>query len=242
MFFDFSEYYFLVIGLQAFCLYHAYKNNNQQKWYWLIIFLPVIGGLIYLYDNFYSRRNVSNLTEGVKGVVNSNYNIEKLEMTLKFSDTFINKTNLADAYASKGRLEESINLYESCRNGIYKDNPDLFQKLSKAYFLNKNYAKVIELSKELAPTGEGKITLAWALHYAGDSVKAEEKFKEMGGRFTNFEARTAYAQFLLEKHRSDEANDILCDIIEEYDSMSNYEKNLRKGTVSEAKRILRTIK
>jgi hypothetical protein len=242
MFFDYSEYYYLVIALQGFCLYHAYKNNTQQKWYWLIIFVPVIGGLIYLYDNFYNRRNVSNLTEGVKGVVNSNYNIEKLEKTLKFSDTFVNKINLADAYASKGRLEEAINLYESCKVGIYKDNPDLFQKLSKAYFLNKNYSKIITLSKELAPTGEGKITLAWALHYAGESDKAEVKFKEMGGRFTNFEARTAYAQFLLEKNRSHEANDILCDIIEEYDSMSNYEKNLRKGTVSEAKRILKTIK
>jgi hypothetical protein len=239
---DYSNYYYLILGLQGFCLYHAYKNNNQQKWYYLIIFLPIIGSLIYLYENFYSRRNVSNVTEGMKGILNSNHTIEKLEKTVKFSDTHTNKMNLADAYVEKGRLDEAIHIYESCRNGIYADNVELFQKLSHAYYLKKDYPKVIELSKKLNPVGENNINFAWALHYAGDSVKSEEKFKEMNRRFSNFQGRLEYSKFLLEKDRKEDAYNLLCDIIEEYDSMTNYEKNLKKGIVGEVKRVLKTIK
>jgi hypothetical protein len=239
---DYSNYYYLILGLQGFCLYHAYKKHTDQKWYWIIIFLPVLGCGFYVYENFYSRRNVSNLTEGVKSFVDNNYAIEKLEKTLKFSDTYNNKVNLADAYIERGRLDEAIQIYESCRTGIYADNPELFQKLSNAYFLKRDYGKIIELSKKIVPVGEQRINYAWALHYSGESVKAEQIFQEMNRRFTNFQGRLEYSNYLIEKGNSVAANDILCDIIEEYDSMTSYEKKLKKDVVTEVRKVLKTIK
>src|SRR4051812_13448934 len=91
-------YYTPFLILQAFCLYHAYKNNNQQKWYWIIIFFPVVGCVIYLYDNFYSKHKLQSISEVAKNLVNSNRRIEQLERDVKFNDNVTNKVNLADAY------------------------------------------------------------------------------------------------------------------------------------------------
>ena len=92
------RFYTPILILQIFCLYHAYKSNSQQKWYWLIIFFPFFGSLLYLFDTFYTRGNIRSLTEGVKGMMNSNYRLEQLERELKFSDNVSNRVNLADAY------------------------------------------------------------------------------------------------------------------------------------------------
>ena len=245
--FDYSGYYILILGLQAFCLFHAYKNNNQQKWYWIIIFVPLIGCAIYLYENFYNRRNISTFTEGVKGLVYNNYALEKLEKEVKYSETITNKINLADAYTERGRYDEALTLYESCRKGFYENNTDLLRKLLRGYYLKKDYYKVIEIGKQLESTksvgdSEDKIAYAWALHFTGDKATAEDKFKEMDAKFANFQARIEFAKFLIETNRNSDAKKILNAIIEEHEAMDSYEKGLKKNMVRESRRLLQSIK
>ena len=245
--FDYSGYYTLVLALQGVCLFHAYKNNIQQKWYWIIIFLPIIGCLIYLYENFYSRKNVSDLTEGVKGLVYSNYAVEKLEKEVKYSETVTNKMNLADAYTERGRFGEAIKLYESCQKGHQSTNPDLLRKMVRVYFLTKDYNKVIELGQKLEKVksvgdSEDKIAYAWALQLTGQTAQAEVKFKEMDAPFANFKARLEFSKFLIETNRPLEAKTRLKSIIEEHDAMDSYERSLKRDFVKEAKRMLQTLK
>src|SRR5688572_7886882 len=121
--------------LQAFCVYHAYKNNVEQRWYWLIIFFPLVGCLIYLYHNFYNQSTVQTISQGVKGVVNSNYRVEQLEKALRFNDNVANKVNLADAYAKLGRFEEAIELYTDCLSGFMAEDPELRMKVVHAAFM-----------------------------------------------------------------------------------------------------------
>ena len=109
-------FYPLELLLQIFCVYHAYKHSSEQKWYWLIIFFPVFGSLIFLYHHFYSKDTVETISEGIKGVVNKNYQTEKLENKLNFSDSVLNKTNLANKYMDIGEYSSAIQLYESCLN------------------------------------------------------------------------------------------------------------------------------
>ena len=55
-----------ILLLQAFCVYHAYRNNVEQRWYWLILFLPLFGCIIYLVQNFNSASTIKSLEENVK--------------------------------------------------------------------------------------------------------------------------------------------------------------------------------
>jgi hypothetical protein len=244
---EYANYYYLVLALQAFCLYHAYKNNNQQKWYWLIIFLPVVGCLIYLYENFYSQRNISNITEGVKELVYTNYAVEKLEKEVKYSETVTNKMNLADAYTERGRFDEAMALYESCQKGFYENNPDLLRKILKVNYLRKEYDKVVTLGERLETVksvgdSEDKIAYAWALYHVGEPENAEAKFKALDARYANFQARFEFARFYIETGRSSKAKQVLNNIVEEYDGMDKYEQDQKKPIQREAKRMLLTIK
>ncbi len=244
---DYSSYYYVILALQGICLFHAYKNNTGQKWYWLIIFLPLIGCLIYFYENFYSTRRLGDITEGVKVLVYSNYAVEKLEKEVKYSETITNKMNLADAYTERGRYDEAIELYESCRKGYYEKNPDLLRKMVPAYFMKKDYPKVVELGQDLSNAknlgeGEDKIAYSWSLHYTGNTEKAEVEFKKLDAKFANFLPRIEFAKFYIATNRPNEAKALLNAIIDEHEGMDSYEKGLKKGFVRESKRLLQSIK
>ena len=79
----------IVVIIQGYCLYHAYTNRVYQRWFWFIIIFPLLGSVVYLYHHFYSKRNTAVLSEGLKGIVNSNYEVEKMEKELKLTDSFI---------------------------------------------------------------------------------------------------------------------------------------------------------
>lgn len=102
MFFFSTTFYFITIALQAICVLHCVRRGTQQKWIWLIIFLPVIGSLVYIFTEMFSGRDVQKVQSGVGAVFNPSGPIRKLEENLRFSDTFANRTALADAYLAGG--------------------------------------------------------------------------------------------------------------------------------------------
>lgn len=231
-----------ILILQGFCLYHAYRNNEAQKWYWLILFLPVVGCLIYLYHNFYSRHAVENVAEGVKHLVNSNYGLRKLEKEAKYSGTVTNKTLLADAYTGAGRYKEAIELYESCLTGINTADPALMKKLLKVYFLDKNYERAVACGEKLErektfQNSEEKAAYAWSLYFLDQADKAEATFEALDVQFANFEQRLEYCRFLIKLGRAKEAKSKLAQMLEEIEMMDNYEKRLKQPVKSEIKKL-----
>jgi len=232
----------LILVLQGFCIYHAYKNNNLQRWFFIIFFLPFIGSLIYLYVHFYSRKNIENLSEGVKSVLNTNYQIEKLEKELKVADTTTNRIRLADEYVTVGRVEEAVNLYKTSMTGISAEDPELLMKLIKSGYLTKDYKTVVACGEKLKSdfafkNSEERIAYAWSLYHVGQKKEAGIHFQDMDARFANYKHRLEYSKFMLETERPSEANDLLGEILEEFNQMDNREKSLKKPILREAKRL-----
>lgn len=104
MFFYNQYFYIITLGLQAICVFHCIRRGTQQKWIWLIVFLPIIGSVAYIFTEMFSGNEVQNLQSGIGAVFNPGGRIKKLEDNLRFSDTFNNRVMLADAYLSKGRI------------------------------------------------------------------------------------------------------------------------------------------
>ncbi len=239
-------YYTPVLILQALCLYHAYKNNNQQKWYWLILFFPVFGCLIYLYENFYSKRLISNLSEGVKALGNSNHRVEQLERQVKFNDSYTNKVNLADAYMRVQRYEDAVNLYEKCLEGFMAEDPVLLMKLLSAYYQNGNYKKVIFIGEKLSSNktfknAEERIALAWSYFFDNQQSVAIDIFKDLDKSYTNFRHRIEYSKLLIKLDQHESAETILQVLMEEFDHMKPLERKVNKPLVSETKKLLREL-
>jgi hypothetical protein len=234
------RFYTPILILQIFCVYHAFKKNNEQRWIWIILFFPFFGSLIYLYQTFYSKRNLEVLKEGVKANLNSNYKIDKLEKEIKFSDTVFNRISLADEHLLIGNYNRAYELYKSCLEGIYKDDVDLLLKLVKVNYFNKNYDKVIFYGIQIPNDDEFKKTeekaaLAWAYSKKGNHNKANQHFKECDIRFSNYYQRLEYAKYLEQNGEKQNAINMLEELINEIDTMNSYEKKLKR-------QIYRTIK
>jgi hypothetical protein len=229
-----------MLVLQVFCIYHAYKNNADQRWYWLILLFPLGGSLIYLYHNFANRNTVQTLAEGVKEVVNSNYRTEQLEKALRFNDNVTNKTNLADAYVNLGRYTEAISLYKECLSGFMAEDPELRMKVLQAAFLNRDFDSVMVYGKDLEgektfKNSEARISLAWALHYQSRTKEAQKVFEDMNKTFTNYRHRLEYGKFLKETNQLEQLKNILMDLSEEFNHMKGTERKSYRGIMQEAR-------
>src|SRR5476649_2757923 len=117
MFFSGGYIYYLTIALQAFCAYHSYKRGTLGQWLWIIIFLPVIGSLIYIYSQILSNRGFRKSNIDVLAIFNPGGKIKKLEDELRFTDTFTNRIKLADAYLDAGLTDKAIELYATSLTG-----------------------------------------------------------------------------------------------------------------------------
>ena len=239
-------FYTPILILQAFCLYHAYRNNSMQTWFWLILFLPGIGCAIYLYHHFYNRNNIETLAEGVKNVVNTNYKLEQLEKAHRLSDNTATKTNLAAAYATYGRFDDAINLYQECLTGFMADDPTLQMKLLQTYFLKKDYDAAVRLGANLQyekefRNSDERVSFAWALYYTGNTVDSEKEFQEMDRSSANHWHRMEYSKFLVLTGRKDVAHEKLNTLLEEFDLMRGGERRVNSSTIREVKELAAKI-
>ena len=230
----------LSLILQAFCMYHAFTNKSEQKWYWIIMIFPVGGSLFYLYHHFYSRQNVDAVSEGVKAVVNTNYAVQKLEKEVEFSDTNANKKLLAAKYMELNRYEDAIELYESCLEGYNIDNPGILTKLVEAYYHLESYKKVIELADKLKEDtkflkSEEYVFYAWSLFQLDQHELAEKAFLVTDVSYDNYKHRLDYTDFLFQVDRNKEALDKLEVLIDEFKHMSPQGKRLNKAVIKELK-------
>ncbi|MEI9918466.1 MAG: hypothetical protein WDO14_06655 [Bacteroidota bacterium] len=229
-------WFYLLIALQGFCLYHAYQHRTDQKWYYLIIFIPYIGCFIYLYDAFYTRRSVTEVSEVLKQVVNSNYKIDQLEKDALFNDSATNNIRLADAYIEAGRYAEAVDLYNTCRVGFLADDESLQRKLLRALYLNNEFDKVEALGSELANTkafknSEERIGLAWALHKLGKTEQARQHFEDMNRTFTNYASRQAYCEFLIATNDLTAAKALASELAHEFTMMKAPERRIHRDVI-----------
>ena len=242
-----TGFYPLIFILQGYCIYHAYKNQVGFHWYLIVLFLPIIGSLAYLYVNFGSEANIETVSEKIKGVVNNNYEVEKLIKDSKYTDTIANKIRLADTYASKQKYLQAISLYESCLEGFNSDDLITKEKLMVAKYFIEDYDSVQKLGdtlndNPLFKNSESRIVYAWSLYFLGHKEKAEEVFKAMDVRFSNYVHRSEYAKFLVEEKRSYEAVELLTELEDEISHMEAGEQRQKKPIRTEINNLLRSIK
>ena len=227
------RFYMPILLLQAYCVWHAYKNTSEQKWIYLIVIFPFIGCMIYLYYHFSGKLNIDDITESVKEVVNSDYKMEKLEKENRFADTAANKIQLGDQYMQKGRYADALEMYESCLNGIYNDDPELLRKLIQANYLNKNYEATISYGNQLEKDygfkySQERIAYAWALYFENKKEEAEQQFEAMDIQYTNYQHRMEYCKMLIKENRQEGAKNKLGLMQQEIEQMGNSERRAKR--------------
>jgi hypothetical protein len=246
MFFFSGTFYIITIILQAICVIHCVRKGTQQNWIWLIVFLPLIGCIVYFFSEILTHRQMRSVSSGVGEIIRPSGSIKKLEANLRFSDTFNNRILLADAYLASGDTARAIDIYENSLTGAFAENEHGINQLMIAYYKEKRYADVITMAKKIRnqpqfPRSKAHILYAMALSYTGNNDLAEKELLTMKGRFSNFEGRYYYSLFLQHNNRNDEARAILREMTDEIPQLSSVEKRYNREWIQLARDSLKKI-
>ncbi|HYV94033.1 MAG TPA: hypothetical protein VE978_19810, partial [Chitinophagales bacterium] len=211
-------------------------------WIWLIVFLPVVGCLVYLFSEMFTRREVDNIQSNLGAIINPRGKIKELEERLRFTDTFQNRVLLADAYLDSGNSDKAIELYESCISSSLPDNHVPMQ-LMLCYFEKERYADVVKMAEKVIKSIEfsrsrSKLIYALSLEKIGKHELAEQQFKSMNGRFSNHENRIYYGQFLLRAGRVEEAKEVFSEMNDEVSHLNGRERRANRTWYAKAKEEL----
>lgn len=237
-------YYYIVLIAEIFCLYHAYKNKADQKWFWIIVIFPMIGCSIYLYHHFYNRDNINTVAEGLQGAITPGYHTKKLEKQLAHCDSVTNKINLANEYLRIGKYQDAIEILETCQSKTGDNGIALV--LLKAYYLTGEFNKATKIGLNLKGNktfskSEEKICYAWSLFQTGQIDLANTTFQEMDDKYCNYPQRIEYCKFLIRTTQHSLAESKLERLNNEWRDMDRQSKRLYSGLDSEIRSLYKQL-
>ena len=246
MFFFNNYFYFFTIVLQAICAIHCIRKGVQQNWIWIIIFLPLLGSLAYIFTEIFTNRELDSVQSGIGSLLNRRGKIRRLENNLRFSDTFNNRVALADACLADGQTDKAITLYESSLEGNFTENEYVLGQLIKAYYQVKRYNDIIPIAQKMYRLPQFSLSrlhtlYAIALAYTDQPGAAEKEFKMMKAKFSNYEARYHYARFMITNNRIEEARQLLKEMTSEASYLSSRERRQNRNWLLQAKEELKKL-
>ena len=208
--------------VQASLAVHAYRTG-RERWMYLIILVPVIGSVIYVFAEVLpelrytpaGRRAASRMA----GMIAPSDNMTRLRERLAVLDSVENRQLLARECVNAAEFDEAIELYTSCLKGIYKDDPQLMLELANANYLDGRYSDAKDIFIRLRDAhpdyrhAEGHLMFARTLENMGEDSNALKEYKEVANYYPGEEASCRYALLLKKMGCRQEATEIFNKII-----------------------------
>ena len=235
-------YYYLIIALQAYCVYHAVKNKNDYYWIFIILFIPVIGAVIYLVTQVFNKRDLETVQHNLTAIINPTKKVLDLKKQLDFSDTFQNKVNLADAYFEINDFKNAIVYYKDALGSLFSSDTYVISKLMEASYYLEDYDSVVDYFKTLKEKKailkpENLLHYGLALDHLGESELAIQQFKEVDIEYSNYDQRLELATYFIEQDRKEEAKKILDAIYAESQHFTKDQRSIYRKVVALLKQV-----
>ncbi|NJO01902.1 MAG: hypothetical protein HC880_09595 [Bacteroidia bacterium] len=235
--------YFIIVVLQVLCVLHVINQRKERWWIWLIIFVPVLGSIVYIASEVLRLRDLSNVKQDINQIINPRGRIKQLENRLAFANTHQNKVMLADAYLAIEQTEKSIKLYESSLEGLYKDDPYVHTQLVSAYYLLGNPEQAVAKAHRVLANKDfqkspARLHYALALEALGNIDAAEKELEALDTPYAGFDNRIAYGQFLMRHQKLEKATTLFEEMLSEYHHLNKMEKRKAKKWFNQAQEAL----
>lgn len=239
-------HYYLIIALQAFCLYHMYKNKSNFYWIWLIVFLPVVGSLVYLFTHVFNKRDVDKIQNEITGIINPTKNVKDLEQKVRFADTFQNRYDLAEAYFQMKDISTAKEHFLKAKNDYNQNDYYVVKKLISCSFLLNDYNEVILYAEQIKNSAEfqgsnEQFLYGLSLEAIGKPDEAEAQIVHIDKRYSNYEERLDLVKFYLKYNKEAKAKALLNEIYTEAQHMTKPNRKRYKSVITEVEKLLATV-
>lgn len=238
--------YYIIVAFQAFCVYHLFKNRNNYYWLFAIIFLPVVGCLIYLVTQVYTKRDAETIQENLTNIVNPTKRVNDLEQKIKFIETYENRVNLGDEYFRIKDFRNAIINYEIALSDKTQNDFHVQKQLIFARYLLGEHERVVSDSEALKDDPEFKkaqlqFAYGMSLEHVGRIDDAELQLKQIDTPYSNYNERLALIKFLLRHDKKQEAKEIHGEVHNEIQNMTSMNRKIYKTTILEIEKLKNTL-
>lgn len=239
-------HYYLIIALKVFCFYHIYKNHKTYYWYFVVIFIPVAGGIFYIITQVLSGGDVDKIQNELTTIINPTKKVKDLERKIQFTDTYQNRIDLADAYFEIRAYKNAIVNYEKTLEDTVQNPEHSIKHLIQCYFEIEDYDKVIRYADKIKYLPEFKgsssqFCYGLALQATGEIEKAEEELRQIDRPYSNYNERLQLAKFYLSHNKTEEGKTLLEEIYNESQYMTKTNRRLFRSTINEVIQLLKTV-
>lgn len=230
--------------LQALALVHFFRRRPEGYWFFVIMFLPTVGALIYfvvevvpdfdLLRGMFQRRARRRRIDDLRRIVQENSAIGNIE-------------ELADLSFDEGQFAKARELYDKVLTSSQVTSVDPYYRRGlSALGLGDAAAAVRDLEHVVAAEPKYDIyraagVLAHAYALADQPEKAEAQFKAATDLSTLSETYYNYAAFLLSQQRLAEAREWAQKILAKKTTMPRFARRRERPWFTRAAALLKKI-
>jgi hypothetical protein len=196
----------LTILIQVGFAVHVVRTGRNAMWLWIIIFVPLVGCLVYFIAELLPELSRSQTVARAKGhlinTVDPQRELRRRRELAEASGTVENRVALADECVEARMYDEAITLYRECLVGIHDTDPNIMERLARAQFESGAAAearatleRLIQENAEYKST-EGHLLYARTLEAMGATEAACKEYEILAESYPGEEARVRYALLL----------------------------------------------
>lgn len=227
---------------------HAVRNGKDRMWIYIILFLPLLGGLAYFFSEILPSLRSGKLMQNsnihtVENALFPTRRIQALEQQISLADTYQNRILLAEAYAAATRYEDAISLFTKTLRGIYKDDSFALSKRALTYYASGNLDLAKRDFEHILQTGgdlneKDQLIYAIVLENLNQTTAAENAYQKAINLATGLEAEYQYALFLKRSGKSSQAKEVFEYMVVKAKSSPSYFRRLEAKWLRLAKEEL----
>lgn len=189
----------MIWTLQLALIVHVLKTGRSRYWIFILLFMPLIGGLAYLViellPQFSGSITGQRAVRNIKQTLNPGADLRQHEAAWNQSPNVDNSRRYAEALLDSGDAEKAEDIINQALKGLFATEPTLLLLKARLQFDKDRKGEAIEtleLLQEHNPdfrSAEGHLLYARALEAEGRIDDAMREYSAVSGYFPGVEAR-----------------------------------------------------
>jgi hypothetical protein len=222
----------LVFGLQLLCLAHVMRTGRHCQWLFIILGLPLVGCLAYLFleilPDLRHSRAASQAVRDIGSVIDPERDLREMTQRLAEADTVENRAALAEECLRRGRAADAKQLFQSCLTGIHAMDHVLMLGLARARFALDDHAGACETLDRLRAAhpdlscAEGHLLYARSTEQQNEIEQALLEYAALADYYPGEEARCRLALLLQKTGRVAEAKTLFEQVVRSVERASKF--------------------
>ena len=242
---------YLTYFIQILLVIHVLKTGRNRYWIWLLIFLPLIGGVAYLVveiiPEFSAGITGQRARRGVRKLIDPAADIRTHAAAWEQSSNADNGRRYAQALLAAGRAAEASEILNQVLGGFFKTDPALKLLQAQAQFDQEQWGPSLATLEDLQKhnpdhrSPEGHLLYARTLEQTGRSDEAITEYRAVAGYYPGAQARFRLGLALKNSGQGKEAGEEFRSMIRDAELAPTHFRKTEKNWLDRAGKELNTL-